>query len=197
MSGHTPSWGGWGTDSHSALQLCRILNLDASELAAWRKKGFRDFSLGRGSSCGATDIYLDNGWLLAVMAYMASLCTDSSLRNLAGAMPASVSNNNVGVGNKQPVTIRVLLFRVISNLLVCLLWHHAGAAYSAALYTIASAASTKIDTKTKSFAVPCFLLLGKILEKNRNFCKDHIQHYVVINYNFSHKHEKTVCVIPE
>ena len=114
MSRHTPSWVGWGTDSYSALQLCRILNLDASKLAAWRKKGFRDFSLGRGSSYGATGIYLDDGWLLAVMACMASLCTDSSLRNLAGAMPASVGNNNVGVRHKQPVTIRVVLLRAIS-----------------------------------------------------------------------------------
>ena len=72
-------------------------------------------------------MYLDNGWLLAVMACMASLCTDSSLRNLAGAMPASVGNNNAGVGHKQRVTIRIVLFRAKSNLLVCVLRHHAGA----------------------------------------------------------------------
>ena len=114
MSGHTPSWGGWGTDSHSPLQLCRILNLDASKLAAWRKKGFWDFSLGRGSSYGATGIYLDNKWLLVVMACMASLCTDAFLRNLAGAMPASVGNSTVGVGHNQPVTIRMMLLRAIS-----------------------------------------------------------------------------------
>ena len=62
------------------------------------KGGFRDFSLGRGSSYGATGVYLDNGWLLAVMACMASLCSDSSLRNLVDAIPASVGNSNVGWG---------------------------------------------------------------------------------------------------
>ena len=83
---------------------------------------------------------LNSGWLLMEKACFARLYNSSSLRSLCGAMPVSVGSNAVGVGSKQPVTIRMLLFNAISKLLVCTLQHHAGAAYSAALYTMASAA---------------------------------------------------------
>ena len=31
-----------------------------------------------------------------------------------------------------------------------------------------------------------FSVLGKILAKDQNFCEDHIQHYLMVKYNFSH-----------
>ena len=66
-------------------------------------------------------------------ALFTSLCEWSSLRRVAGAMPANTGRNSDGVGRRQPVMILKVSLSDVSSFLVCTLRHHAGAAYSAAL----------------------------------------------------------------
>ena len=60
-----------------------------------------------------------------------------------GAMPESTGRNAVGVGRRHPVISLMVSFRAVSSFLAWELLHHAGEAYSTALYTRARALVTK------------------------------------------------------
>ena len=62
-----------------------------------------------------------------------------------GVIPASTGRNVVSVGRMHPVIIRIVSFSATSSFLVWVLRHQAGDAYSAALYTSASAPVRSID----------------------------------------------------
>ena len=62
-----------------------------------------------------------------------------------GVIPASTGRNVVSVGLMHPVIIRIVSFSATSSFLVLVLRHQAGDAYSAALYTMASAPVRSVD----------------------------------------------------
>ena len=69
--------------------------------------------------------------------------------------------------------IRMVLFRTTSNFLVCLLRHHAGAEYSAALYTTAKALVRSIEVFAPQEVPARYLsrlFLAEILERKPSRC---------------------------
>ena len=79
------------------------------------------------------------------MAVAVILATHASRLMSGGVIPASTGRNVVSVGRMHPVIIRIVSFSATSSFLVWVLRHQAGDAYSAALYTWASALVRSVD----------------------------------------------------
>ena len=79
------------------------------------------------------------------LAVTVSFATCSSCLMSGGMIPASTGKNMVSVGRMHPVIIRILSFSATSSFLVWVLRHQSGDAYSAALYTRASAPIRSVE----------------------------------------------------
>ena len=79
------------------------------------------------------------------MAVTASFATRASRLMSGGVIPASTGGNVVSVGRMHPVIIRIVSFRATPSFLVWVLRHQAGDAYSAALYTRATAPVRSVE----------------------------------------------------
>ena len=71
--------------------------------------------------------------------------TRASCLMSGGAIPASICRNVVSVGLMHPVIIRIVSFSTMSSFVVWVLRHQPGDAYSAALYTRASAPVRRVE----------------------------------------------------
>ena len=144
------SWAGRGVSCQLALHVWQMLKSDPLSFAAWWEKGRRDFS-----RCWPRDTEPSTmSWsrLFGLLeALVTSLWVWSSLRRGAGAMPESTGRNAVGVGRRHPVISLMVSFRAVSSFLAWELLHHAGEAYSAALYTRARALVRRVVAQAPHF----------------------------------------------
>ena len=79
------------------------------------------------------------------LAVAVSFATRASRLMSGGVIPVSTGRNVVSVGRMHPVIIRIVSFSAPSSFLVWVLRHQAGDAYSAALYTRASAPVRSVE----------------------------------------------------
>ena len=94
--------------------------------------GRRDTSLCWQTDSAAVTLWWRRGsWLFLAVAVC--LATRASCLMSRGVIPASTGRNVVSVGRMHPVIIRMVSFSATSNVLVWVLRHQTGGAYSAAL----------------------------------------------------------------
>ena len=80
-----------------------------------------------------------------VLGGLSNLATRASRMMSGGEIPASTGKNVVSVGRMHPEMIRIESFSATSSFLVWVLPHQTGEAYSAALYTSASAPVRSVE----------------------------------------------------
>ena len=137
-AGVTRNWAGGVALSHAAFHDSRRLKPDFSSAAAWRWKGRRECRRCVPRNCTLwTRVW--RGWLVFICAWSASLKLVCFLRRWAGGMPVSTGKRSLRVGFRHPEMMRNVSFNATPSCLVWVLRHQAGAAYSAALQTRASA----------------------------------------------------------
>jgi len=136
MFGLKQNWEGGVMSFHEFVYAHFISNPEAISFGGGKRASTSDAVRWRLWRSG---IEPQRGCLFLNAAWHPSLHVSCSLRRFGGAMPARISNSPVGVGRKHPVIRRSVSFSATSRFLLWQQRHQTGAAYTAALKTIAKA----------------------------------------------------------